>query len=202
MGLVGDLVNDTRITRIDLSTFKNTENAGIHITSEFVNPDITESDLEPVRRFSIETCNRILHAMKAELLRDPQKGGKQSLVWRISTRQQVLLMIDDHPEIEALFNRYLSGSNWRLVAASSGEQARELLLTMTPDVIFLDVILPEQDGWELLQQFRAEEKTRDIPVIVCSVIHEPQLLETLGASGYLSKPVSQTDLYRILRQVT
>jgi CheY-like chemotaxis protein len=67
-----------------------------------------------------------------------------------------------------------------------------------PTVIILDVLLPQEDGWELLMSLRADDRTRDIPVIVCSVLREPQLARSLGASAHLPKPVTQGALLEAL----
>lgn len=66
-------------------------------------------------------------------------------------------------------------------------------------LIILDVLMPGEDGWELLMEFKANESTRDIPVVICSVFSEPQLARNLGAAAYLPKPVTQRALLRTLR---
>ena len=60
-----------------------------------------------------------------------------------------------------------------------------------PDAILLDVMLPDQDGWEVLQTLKADPLTCEIPVIVCSVFDDPRLAESLGATGFIHKPVGR-----------
>jgi CheY-like chemotaxis protein len=62
-------------------------------------------------------------------------------------------------------------------------------------------MMPEMDGWELLQRLRSHPSTAAIPVIICSVFNDPELAYSLGASTILTKPVKQTDLVDALRQV-
>ena len=201
MGLIGDLVQNSTDAIITLSTFSESRQKGLHISRSVVPQKVEYENPASDERFSTETYNRLMRAMGGELKFDTSNPGERWLVWDDTLHQQTLMLIDDHLEIEELFNRYLSGSNWRVVAAPSGESARKLLETIKPDVIFLDVILPQEDGWELLQAFRVDPQMIDIPIIVCSVIYEPHLLETLGATEYMSKPVTQTELYRMLRKV-
>ena len=62
------------------------------------------------------------------------------------------------------------------------------------ELIVLDIMMPEQDGWEVLQRLRATPETRDLPILVCSVLNEPEIAQALGASDYLIKPVTQDAL--------
>jgi len=55
-------------------------------------------------------------------------------------------------------------------------------------------MMRDTDGWTVLQRLKAEPRTQDIPVLVCSVIDEPELARTLGAAGLLKKPVSREQL--------
>jgi CheY-like chemotaxis protein len=58
--------------------------------------------------------------------------------------------------------------------------------------------MPKEDGWEMLKELHAREDTREIPVIICSVLNEPELALTLGARNYLPKPVTQQALLQVL----
>jgi CheY-like chemotaxis protein len=85
-------------------------------------------------------------------------------------------------------------------AQSAGEalvRAREL----RPDAITLDVMLPAVDGWEVLQKLRAHPQTRHIPVLVCSVLKGRDLALSLGAAGFLAKPVNRDGLMRSLAEL-
>jgi CheY-like chemotaxis protein len=111
-----------------------------------------------------------------------------------------VLVIDDNADIVALFQRYLAGHAVSVVGAKSAEEALRLAEELNPQVITLDVMIPDQDGWEILQKLKTAPKTQDIPVIICSVLHEPQLAQAMGASGYVTKPVSQEKLLATLRR--
>jgi CheY-like chemotaxis protein len=76
-----------------------------------------------------------------------------------------------------------------------------MIEAIPPDVIVLDVMLPDVDGWNLLLDLHEHPATRSIPVIVCSVVREENLAMSLGAALYLSKPVSPRQFIRALDQV-
>ena len=73
-----------------------------------------------------------------------------------------------------------------------------MLSEIRPTVIVLDVMMPGEDGWEVLTKLKAQSGTAEIPVIVCSVLDEPHMAQLLGASEYLPKPVTQRALLRAL----
>jgi CheY-like chemotaxis protein len=77
------------------------------------------------------------------------------------------------------------------------EQARAL----RPAAITLDVLLPGCDGWQVLQALKADPATRDIPVVMVSIVDNEHLGYALGAAAYLVKPVAQADLLRAIERV-
>jgi CheY-like chemotaxis protein len=111
-----------------------------------------------------------------------------------------VLVVDDNPDVVSLFQRYLRGEPYRVVQATSGEVAHRLATALRPDVLVLDVMLPSQDGWEVLQRLRDDPATRAIPVVVCSVLPERDLALSLGVAEFLAKPVTRTALIATLER--
>jgi CheY-like chemotaxis protein len=105
-----------------------------------------------------------------------------------------VLVIDDNPDIARLFQRYLAPISGRVVGASHADEALRLVHEQQPELIVLDVMMPMQDGWELLQLFRNRPETQALPIIICSVLKEHDLALSLGANAFLPKPVSQAAL--------
>jgi CheY-like chemotaxis protein len=128
---------------------------------------------------------------------DPTGCWQAFLTWRISGTK-VFLVIDDNRAFVELLRRYLAGDDWYVVGAASGAEARRLLQELVPTIILVDVMMPHEDGWELLRVFKNSTATRDIPIIVCSVLNEPELAAMLGAAAYLVKPVSRDALLQVL----
>jgi CheY-like chemotaxis protein len=112
--------------------------------------------------------------------------------------QTVVLVVDDNEDAIRLFSRYLNGHGYQVVAARSGEEAQRLASDLEPQIITLDVMMPERDGWETLQSLKNHAVTRPIPVLVCSVLDEPELTLSLGAQEHLLKPISQEALLAAL----
>lgn len=147
----------------------------------------------------LEICAQLMETMGGALRVERAVDGRWEarLAWPAEASYS-LLVVDDNQDFADLFRRYLAGHSWRVVGAADGAQARELLAELAPTAIVLDVMMPREDGWELLVALRASEATRTTPIIICSVLNEPRLAETLGASGYLTKPVTQQALLRAL----
>lgn len=147
----------------------------------------------------LEICRQLMAAMHGALhLATTEHGTWETcLTWPV-IEPCTLLVVDDNTAFIDLFRRYLAGHNWRVIGAAGSTEARQVIAETRPTVIALDVMMPKEDGWEFLMALKADAATRDIPVIVCSVLNEPQLALTLGAAAYLAKPVAQQTLLRTL----
>ena len=115
--------------------------------------------------------------------------------------QTTVLAIDDNESLFRLFERYLAQHHYRLVGVRDGDEGIRLARELQPAAITLDVMMPDRDGWEVLQTLCTDPHTKDIPVIVCTVLDEPELAFSLGARAYLKKPIQRSDLLAALEQV-
>lgn len=108
-----------------------------------------------------------------------------------------ILVVDDEPEIVALVAYHLAKSGYRVSTASSGQDALELARRERPSLIVLDLMLPGMSGFDVLEQLRLDESTRDIAVIMLTARREePDRIRglSLGADDYLTKPFSPAEL--------
>lgn len=146
-----------------------------------------------------ETCAQLMAAMggRLEVGSGPAGRWEARLAWPVEP-PQVLLAIDDNAGLIELFRRCLAGHGWQVLGAASSAEARQMLASNRPTVIVMDIMMPEEDGWELLSALKADPELGSIPVIVCSVLNEPQVALTLGAAAFLPKPVTQTALLQAL----
>ncbi|MBD2439111.1 response regulator, partial [Nostoc sp. FACHB-110] len=105
----------------------------------------------------------------------------------------VLIIEDSVPAAEQI-SRYLSEIGMQPIVYSQGEGALKEVLRLQPALIILDLQLPHLSGWDLLEQFKSNSATKDIPVIIISVVdeHEPGLSQ--GAFAYLVKPITRVQL--------
>ncbi|MBI3958814.1 MAG: response regulator [Chloroflexi bacterium] len=109
-----------------------------------------------------------------------------------------ILVIDDNPDILQLFRRFLGHREYQIIGETDATAALRLAREIRPHIILLDVMMPEQDGWEVLQHLHNHPATARMPVIVCSVLQEKALALSLGAAGFLAKPVTQQSLLEAL----
>jgi len=118
--------------------------------------------------------------------------------------QTRILVIDDNQGILQLFERYLTPHHYEVKKAQGGSEGLLMVKENPPDLIILDVMMPTMDGWQVLRSLKQNPITENTPIIVCSVLKEPELAISLGARAYLKKPVDRlellTTLERILRQ--
>jgi len=118
------------------------------------------------------------------------QDGEMTCVLELPTVGTVtVLVVDDNLDIARLYQRASEGTRYRIVHVAHGRGLRETIRAVVPDVIVLDVMLPDVDGWDLLMQLQADETTRHLPVVVSSVVKEEELALSLGAACYLPKPV-------------
>lgn len=118
-----------------------------------------------------------------------------------SLGQITVLLVDDNPDMLQFCQRCTTGTRYHIVYAAGGIEALEKIKASPPDIIVLDVMLPDVDGWKLLMQLHEDPATRPIPIIVCSVVREEELAQALGAALYLPKPVEPRQFVRALDQV-
>jgi CheY-like chemotaxis protein len=112
-----------------------------------------------------------------------------------------VLVVDDNADLIHLYRRYVVGTRYRIVHTAQGQRVFEIVEASAPDVIILDVMLPDIDGWELLAHLHEHPATRSIPVVVCSVVREEDLALALGAALYLPKPVERQQFIQALDHV-
>lgn len=113
-------------------------------------------------------------------------------------RNKLVLVIDDETDSRMLLTHLIEQFGCHVVAADSGELGLRMARDMRPDLITLDLLMPNMDGSEVLRRLKGDPKLKDIPVIVVSVIAREKRGTVLGAVEMLSKPVTREDLLRVI----
>jgi PAS domain S-box-containing protein len=111
-----------------------------------------------------------------------------------------VLVIDDDPAARELMQRFLKREGFQPVTAATGEAGLELAREIKPDVITLDVMMPQMDGWAVLQRLKADPALCHIPVVMVTIVDDKNLGYTLGATEYLTKPIEREKLSAILQR--
>ena len=110
-------------------------------------------------------------------------------------------MIEDSDSAFGLYERYLDGTGWQVIHLADAQGAADMVRQVRPGAIVLDIMMPDVDGWTVLQALRLDPELAATPIIICSVVYDPGLASALGASACLAKPVSRPELVAALRQV-
>ena len=111
--------------------------------------------------------------------------------------QRTIMVVDDNPDIITIVKTILEGKGYQVLSASSGQELLNLLPDRKPDLIILDIMMPEMDGLEVLGRLKAVTETAAIPVILLTakVQYEDVLGGyKLGADYYITKPFTSTQL--------
>lgn len=107
-----------------------------------------------------------------------------------------LLVADDEPNIRLLIKRIFE-HDFIIIEADNGVKAFELAIRHTPDVILMDIMMPESDGLTALNEMKSNMHTKHIPVIMLTGVgHElnERLAKSVGANGYMRKPIKPQEL--------
>ena len=117
----------------------------------------------------------------------------------MSQRKRTILIVDDEEDVLDLLQLVFETSGFAVRRAATGKSAVSIAYEEPPDVVLLDVMMPEMDGWQVLRTLKADERTRQVPVVMLSARAERRdkmigLQE--GAEGYIAKPFSPAEVVR------
>jgi two-component system, OmpR family, response regulator VicR len=115
-----------------------------------------------------------------------------------NTRSQIIVYIEDDPEMIDLVKLILSRRGYDVKGAHGGREGLDVVQHEHPNLVLLDLMMPDVDGWEVYQQLKADESTRNIPVIVITAKAQP-IDRVLGlhiakVDDYISKPFHPQEL--------
>jgi two-component system alkaline phosphatase synthesis response regulator PhoP len=111
--------------------------------------------------------------------------------------KKTIMVVDDNPDIITIVRTILEGKGYSVLSATSGPELLNMLKTQKPDLIILDIMMPEMDGLEVLSRLKGLTETATIPVILLTakVQYEDVLGGyKLGADYYITKPFTSTQL--------
>lgn len=114
-------------------------------------------------------------------------------------KKQKILVVDDEPHIVNLIRLTLSGEKYEVYSAYSGKEALELAKQITPDLIILDLMMPNMDGYQVCEEIRKDKRLAELPIMILSA--KSQLVDkfksiNVGADDYVVKPFDPEELLR------
>ena len=120
-------------------------------------------------------------------------------------RKRVVVCIEDDPEMIDLIKLILGRKNFELVGAEGGREGLEKVRELKPDLVLLDLMMPDIDGWEVYQNMKADEELRQIPVIVVTAkaqsIDKVLGLHIAKVDDYVTKPFGPQELLASINKV-
>jgi signal transduction histidine kinase/CheY-like chemotaxis protein len=133
-----------------------------------------------------------------------KQTGKLKFPEEIRPRENgnnIILVIDDDQQVISLYERYLTPQGYKIISQTDPGSAVDQVKKIKPFAITLDAMMPGKDGWQVLHDLKNDPQTRNIPVIMCSILEEEEKGFSLGASDYLVKPILQEDLIAALNRL-
>ena len=125
--------------------------------------------------------------------------------FQMSSNLKCILCVEDEPEMIDLMRLILGRRGFEVKGAMGGKEGLKMIRESLPDLILLDLMMPDMDGWEVYQQLKADEKTRDIPVIVVTAkaqsIDKVLGLHIAKVDDYIAKPFSPQELLNSVERV-
>ncbi len=109
-----------------------------------------------------------------------------------------IMVVDDEPDTVGLVTLVLESEGHEVMPAYNGKDALDMLNDTKPDLILLDIMMPDIDGWDVYRSIRENSETKDIPVVMLTAkaqsIDKMIGLHVIGADGYITKPFGRREL--------
>lgn len=116
-----------------------------------------------------------------------------------------VLLAEDEPSIVESLTFLLEAAGFEIAVETNGQQALDTALTRTPDVLVLDVMLPDLDGYEILRQLRADRRSEALPVLMLTAKGQREDRETAlecGADMFITKPFANSDIIAAVEELS
>jgi GAF domain-containing protein/DNA-binding response OmpR family regulator/anti-sigma regulatory factor (Ser/Thr protein kinase) len=135
----------------------------------------------------------------------PSTENEQGATWQSDQvakdavgSSQLILAIDDSADVIYMLEEHLGEAGFEVIGARTGAEGLEKAKSSRPSAITLDIVLPDMDGWQVLHGLKSDPDTRDIPVILLTIVDKRALGLQLGAADYLVKPIDHEALLSAL----
>lgn len=197
LGTLGFMIEHSQ--RATLGLCARAESQAVHLSMTVAPPTALHAGSEPLIQERLAAFEEMakLGGLHIETVRAENSIAGFTLRLPVHA-QRTVLVVDDNADVLELFRRYLSAHDYQARTAQTAQAALAQARQLRPYAITLDLMMPDEDGWDVLQKLLNEPDTRHIPVIVCSVLKQKELALSLGATAFLEKPVTEQSLLAAL----
>jgi DNA-binding response OmpR family regulator len=116
--------------------------------------------------------------------------------FKVIGKDATILVVDDDDSIRSLLQQELSDAGYLIEQATNGKEALESVRKNRPDLIILDVMMPEMNGFDVAAVLKNDPQTMDIPIIVLSIVQDKARGYRIGVDRYLTKPIDTAQLFK------
>ena len=119
----------------------------------------------------------------------------------IDPNQPLVLIADDDADAQELLHHYFSKAGFQTIQVFRGDDVVPVVREYMPDLISLDIVLPDKNGWEVLTDLKCDQATQPVPVVCISMIDDRTTALSMGAASFLAKPVYEEELIDVVKQL-
>ena len=123
---------------------------------------------------------------------------KETAIINRATSQKTILIVDDEPDIRNLLRQEISEAGFLVKEAINGKEGIERIRQAQPDLVILDIMMPEMNGFDVAAILKNDPATKHIPIIVVSITDDKKRIAQLGIDRYLTKPI---DINQLLKDI-
>jgi CheY-like chemotaxis protein len=134
-------------------------------------------------------------------VKGPQATEEEDDQIVVDASRRLVLAIDDDTEVLKMYKRYLEKQDFQVVGLSDSRQAVQKTHELRPYAVLLDLLMPNKDGWTIIQELKSNPKTQDVPVIMCSIVSAAGRGFSMGATDFLVKPITAERLLAALARL-
>ena len=138
----------------------------------------------------------VVRQQSTQIMQEVENLRQQDRLHNTERITPLILVVDDDPAINELIRFYLKQEGYDVIKAYNGQEALQLAQSRQPDLITLDILLPEMDGFHVLEALKEREETKEIPVCIISILEDKVKGYRLGGIDYFTKPFESERLLR------
>ena len=203
IGIAKDELNDIfdPFTRVNKDKNVNIEGTGLGLAICKAYVDLLDGKISVKSKLDVGTtftCQIPLDYHSKNQLIKPFKSKDKITISK--DRAYKIFIVDDDIKFLDVISRKLNNMGYSVATTNSGVNALSKIKKFKPDLIILDIIMPDVDGWTVYSNIKDEIELRDIPIIIVTIGDYNEMSSDFGASGFIKKPIEWNDLYHMLLQ--